>query len=245
MIRINKLSLLLFSIALASINLSSFAQFTGGGRAGVNFSNLRGSVVNNKMVVGYNIGGFANYNLEELISGDIGKILSIQAELGLETKGATIDYPIFTLNGDSWTDTIKSVKENLSYLQIPVLAKFTFGDPKEINYFGEAGFYAAGLSGVTVDGEKRYEDDDDAATDRRKYRDDYSGFDFGIVVGGGASIPFGGRKSPWRAYGNLRYTLGLSNIGEAREGTPLVYVPYLSNVKTSTISLLFGVSYKF
>jgi len=243
MIQLKNFRILLIAIAFLGLNSGIIAQFTGGGRLGVNLSNLRGSSVeNNSMLIGYNIGAFANFAMEDAISGDFGEMFSIQAELSIQTKGATLDFPI--ANAEGTIDTM-AVKQSFTYVQIPILAKLTFGDPRGITGFGEVGAYGAPLFGLTVDGKKSYDHDNDPSTDKRKYRDEYSGFDYGFVVGAGVNIPFGGRKSPWHAFGNVRYSLGLANIGEFKEKTPPELEAYLKDVKTSTISILFGIGYKF
>jgi len=239
------LKALAIAIFLTGLTVVSYAQITAGGRIGVNFANLRGSsVANNSMNVGYNIGGFVNYSMEDMITSDFGKIFSVQAELSVQQKGATTDY-IFYTDTLGNVETKKNYKQVSTYLQIPILGVFTFGDPKSLQYFGEAGFYAAALSGLTVDGEVSRDDDQDAVTDKRKYREEYSGFDYGVIIGGGASMPFGGRNSPWRAYANLRLALGLSNIGELQDKNIDIPAGQLEDVKTTTISLLLGVAYSF
>ena len=125
------------------------------------------------------------------------------------------------------------------------MAKFSFGDEKKLIYYAEAGFYGAGLFGVAVDGEREYDHDFDKDSPNRNYRDDFDGFDIGMIIGGGTSLPFGGRKSPWRAFSELRYTLGFASIGEARKNTPDYFSEFLSDLKTSAVSLSFGFSYKF
>jgi len=244
MILFKNFRILLIAISFACCNFS-YGQFIGGGKLGVNLSNLRGSSVeNNSMLMGYNIGGFINAGGKDILKGDIADVLSLQVELVIETKGAKMDYPI--LNP---VDTINekanstSSKLNLTYVTLPILAKFNFGEEKGLNIFAEAGFYGAGLFGVTVDAEKKYDQDLDTSTDPRNCRDDFDGFDLGVVLGGGASIPFGGRKSPWRAFGDIRYSLGLFSIGEKRPGTPDSFTDYLAEIKTGAISLSFGVSY--
>jgi hypothetical protein len=225
----------------------TFAQLSGGAKIGLNMSNLRGSSVqNNSMLIGYNIGGYVNASAQEYLKGDMADIFSLQVELTVESKGAIMDYPTIENAIDTVVPNVKeSSKLNLTYVTIPILAKFTFGDPKGLNYFAEGGFYGAGLFGVTVDGEKKYDHDFKTTTDKRNYRDDFDGYDIGIIFGGGASIPFGGRKSPWRAFGNLRYSLGFSSVGEYREGTPDSFKEYVEDIKVSAISLVLGVSYKF
>jgi hypothetical protein len=239
-VRIFKTLLLLISL---TIGLQSFAQFTGGGRVGVNFSNLRGSsVVDNSMIVGYQIGGFVNYSLVDMLTGDLADIMSVQAELNVETKGTNAQYA--TLDANAATETFEA-KQVFTYVSIPLLAKFTFTPSRKFSYFGEGGIFLGSLVGVTIDGEKSWNHDLDQSTDPRKYREEYSGYDFGVIIGGGASMPFGGRNTPWAAFANLRYELGLMNIGDPKDKTPDVLLPYLEDVKTSAISLTFGVSYMF
>lgn len=245
MINSNNFKALLVAFLFTCFHLASTAQFTTGGRVGVNFSNLRGSSVqNSKMLVGYNIGSYFNFGMKDAISSDLGKMLSIQTELSVQTKGAFSDFII--RNSEGLFDTA-NVKLNFTYVEVPLLAKFSFGDRKrgEPVYFAEGGLFGAALFGLTVDGEKRYDHDGDPETDRRSYRDDYSGFDYGIAVGGGVCIPFGGRRSPWEFYGNVRYTLGLANIAEPKKETPEEIQNYLQEVKTSVISILAGLLYKF
>jgi len=245
MIRFKKISFLLIAGSLAFTNLT-FGQFTGGAHLGLNASNLRGSSVeNNSMLLGYNIGGYANLSTEEIFKGELGKIFSIQVELNVETKGATMDYPSIEKAIDTLVPNVSSSKVNLTYVSVPIMAKFTFGDKKGLMYFGEAGFYSAGLFGVVIDGEKKYDHDFSTLTDKRNYRDDFDGFDYGVILGGGASMPFGGRKSPWRAFGELRYSIGFSSIGEYREGTPKSFEYYVKDINVSAISLVFGASYSF
>lgn len=243
MIRFKKLRILLIAIAFLGLNAGLIAQFTGGGRAGVNLSSLRGSSVeNSSMIVGYNIGIFANYAMDEVIRSDFGEMFSIQVEVSAQTKGASLDYPV--IDSEGIVDTV-AVKQNFTYVPIPILAKLSFGDPKGITGFGEAGVFAAALFGLSQDGKKTYDHDNDPDTPDRKYRDEYAGFDYGIVIGAGLNIPFGGRKSPWHAFGNVRYSLGLANIGEFKEKTMPELEGYLSDVKTSTITILVGIGYKF
>jgi len=221
----------------------SFAQFSGGGRLGVNFANLRGSsVVDNSMLIGYNAGGFINYEMKDMMTGDIAEILSFQTELTIQTKGTKAQYS--TLDADSLMETF-SANQNFTYVEIPIIAKFTFTPGRSISYFGEGGFYLGALVGLSIDNEKSWDHDLDKSTDPRKYWQEYSGFDAGVLIGGGASMPFGGRRSPWSAFANIRYTLGLKNIGEEKENTHAIHKPYLEDVKTNTLSLVFGVLYKF
>jgi len=234
-----RLRILGMIVAIACLSTSLVAQISGGGRIGVNLANLHGSSVsNNSMLVGYNIGGIANYKLTDLLSGDIADIMSIQAEFSFQSKGTQRDYT--TLEGQT-----AKAKQVFSYIQIPVLAKFTFETNGDLKYFGEGGFFMGALFGLTFDGEKSYDTDGNPNTDPRKFREEYSGFDLGATLGGGVIMPFGGRRSPWEAYADLRYSLGLTNIGHIQDKTPEAFKPSLENVKTNTLSILIGVTYTF
>jgi len=239
MATINKLRVFFIILSLVGLSSISLAQFSGGFRLGVNAANMSGSSVeNSEMLIGYNIGGFFNYSFEDAISSDFGQIFSMQGELAIQQKGTTADY--------MYTDTtMTNTKVAATYVQVPVLARFTFGEDRGMQYFGEVGFYGAALFGLEIDGEVWRDNDEDPDNDRRKYREEYTGFDAGVVVGGGLSIPFGGRKSPWRAYVNLRYSQGLMNVGEYKDKTVDIHEDQLKDVKNSAISFLAGVAYKF
>lgn len=49
----------------------------------------------------------------------------------------------------------------------------------------------------------------------------------------------------WGFYGNVRYTLGLANNAEPKNETPDEIQSYLQDVKTSALSVLSGLIYKF
>jgi hypothetical protein len=238
MARIKKIRVFFIIVSLIGISTLSYAQISAGARIGANMANMSGSSVSNsEMLIGYNIGGFANYSFVDMISSDFGKIFSMQADLSIQQKGTTADY-IYT------SETKKEVKVDATYVQIPILAKFTFGEERSLQYFGEIGFYGSALFGLKIDGEVWRDHDGNPNTDRRKFREEYTGFDAGAVVGAGLSIPFGGRKSPWRAYFNLRYSLGLMNVGEEKAPSD-ISMEQLEDVKNNAISALVGVAYKF
>jgi hypothetical protein len=251
MIRQKNIKSIILAVLFVCTVSFSFAQFSAGGRLGVNLANLSGSSVeNNSMLIGYNVGGFVNFSMEDIISSDLGEILSFQAELSVQTKGTQADY--FFIAPEDPTSTIitvEDVPQNFTYVEIPVLAKFTIptGRKSDLSVFAEAGPFLGALFGVTVDGEKSRDDDNDKQTDPRKFREEYSGYDFGLAAGAGLMyrLPFGGRTQPWSALFNFRYSLGLSNIGEFKEKTIDMPESALEDIKTNTMGILLGVAYKF
>ena len=120
---IAKLSTYLFLVSFVMSPLLTQAQMGDsrfGVKGGVNLSNFnRGDVGTQNMRIGFNLGLFT-----ELA---VGENFSIQPELLLSTKGNRATYgqsggvaDIVGVEGD--------VKTNLTYIDIPVLAKVTIGE---------------------------------------------------------------------------------------------------------------------
>ncbi|MCB2220727.1 MAG: PorT family protein [Bacteroidetes bacterium] len=251
MIRQKNFKFIVLAVFLFGTVTFSFAQLSAGGKLGVNLANLSGSSVqNNSMLIGYNVGGFVNLSMEDYISSDFGEIFSIQAELSVQTKGTQADY-FFIVPEDPTSTilTVENVPQNFTYVEVPVLAKFTFptGRKSDLSVFAEAGPFVGALFGVTIDGKKSRDDDNDKQTDPRKFREEYSGYDFGVAAGAGLmyQLPFGGRTQPWSAIFNFRYSLGLSNIGEFKEKTIDMPESALEDIKTNAMGILLGIAYKF
>ncbi len=242
----NYFKTLVIAAFLVGIATSSFAQMQVGARLGVNLANLRGSSIqNNSMLVGYNVGVSFDYGFKHVIKSDFGERFSVGIEVAASQKGATTDYLFYhDTIPSSPIDTVEGAKQVSTYVEIPILAKYNFGDPKNIHYYVEAGFYVASLFGLTINDDVWRDHDQDASTDRRKYREEYTGFDYGAIVGGGVLIPIGGRRSPWLISGDIRYTIGLTNVGELKKGTTDIPPEQLEDIKTSALSILVGVVYK-
>ena len=241
----NYLKTLILAAFLTGIATTSFAQMKVGGRLGLNMANLRGeSIQNNSMLLGYNVGVSFDYGFKDLIKSDFGERFSVGIEVAASQKGATTDYLFYSDTLHTTIDTVRGAKQVSTYVEIPILAKYTFGDPRNVHFYAEAGFYVASLFGLTINGNVWRDHDQNPETDRRKYREEYTGFDYGVIIGGGVLIPIGGRRSPWLISGDLRYTLGLTNIGELKKGTEDIPASQLKDIKTSALSVLVGVVYK-
>jgi hypothetical protein len=228
----------------------AFAQFSAGGRLGANLANLRGSsVTNNSPIVGINLGGFVNYALTDVLSGSMADRLSVQVELNIETKGANLDY-IFYDTKDTTKQTLTepvNIKQKFIYVVVPLLVRYTTEEKDNLSFFGEAGPYMAGLFGLRFDGEVyRDNDESNAKSEQRKYRDEYSGFDYGITAGAGVNyrLPFGGRQQPFTGFASLRYSIGFNNIGQIKKNTNDIPEFMLEDIKTNTLSIGIGISYR-
>jgi hypothetical protein len=228
----------------------AFSQFSGGGRVGTNISNLRGSsITNNTPVVGIQLGGFISYDPRDLLNSDLGDRLSAQVELNIETKGAKLDYIFYdTRDAENLVEKDPAnIKLTFTYVVVPILIQYTTEEQNNFSFYGEAGPYMGGLFGLRFDGEVMRDNDlSNNKQEERKYRDDYSGFDFGLAAGAGVNyrMPFGGRKRPFTGFVNARYSLGLHNIGQIKEKTNDIPESMLKDIKTNAFSFGIGLAYR-
>lgn len=95
----------LFAV-VALMAVSASAQLKFGVKGGVNLSNVSGDVDQNKMKIGFMVGGFANYAINDQ--------LAIQPELMFAQAGCKYD-----VDGDP--------KLELNYIVLPVMVKYSFG----------------------------------------------------------------------------------------------------------------------
>ena len=106
-------------LLLAAVSLSvTYAQLQVGAKGGLNLSKFTGNDAGDaKMKVGFNVGALAGYSITDMIS--------VQAELQYSLQGAKY-------NADS---ILASGNINLSYLNIPILIKYTHPS----GFFAETG----------------------------------------------------------------------------------------------------------
>ncbi len=200
-----------FAILLL-FSLSSFGQYSVGGRLGLNFSTITGRYSKdddskNGWVVSFpTIGAVGSYELTDMIS--------LNAELLFITIG---DVAKYSETGESsraeWgSEYDYSFKEWYHYFQLPVMARFTFGT--DLRYYGMAGLYFGYVLGA------HYKDkygDDEVCKGRIRYKettDDPDDWyldpkynrrsDFGLNLGGGVSKGIG----PGNLEVELRFGMG-------------------------------------
>jgi hypothetical protein len=192
-------------IVAANVNDAN-AQMRGGVKGGLNVSNLYVDDIDDENArYGFNVGVYGQVFSTETFA--------LQPELMYSTRGAKLEY-------GGLID--QSVKFNLNYLDLPVLAVFKLGDAAEIH----VGPYAAYLlhSNVSYDGDLGSGKDDID-------RDHLKPFDFGLA--GGFGLNFG----PMQV--GARYTLGLTEIadsdiartviGDAKNSCAQLYLAYSFN----------------
>jgi len=177
------------AIAGAEISL------TGKGvKLGLNLANISGSDASDdaKMNLGVALGGYGTFTVNEAFA--------IQPEVLYSQKGSK--------EGD--------VYFNLSYLDIPVLAKWTPAVQGEVKPF----LFAGPSIGLLLSAEAEMDGD------TMDMKDNTSGLDLGLVIGAGADMVINGHK----INGDIRYDMGLSTLDDAGD----------AKIYNSVISLMVG-----
>jgi opacity protein-like surface antigen len=196
-------------IAVLAFGFTNAQEVKFGVKGGINLSTLTGDIENASSKVGFQVGGFAEIKLSDKFS--------VQPELLYSLQGVKIEesIPEFDLNFKS--------TDNLSYLNIPVMAKYYVAEKFSLEAGPQIGFLLSAKSDFTdISGDKATSGDIDV-------KDDYKSIDFGVNFGAG--FDFTENLSA-----GLRYNLGLSNIAENVEG---------ENFKQKNSVFSLSVGYKF
>ena len=161
---------------------TAVAQMRAGIKGGLNVSNLYIDEVDDENArYGFNVGVYG-----QLFSSDV---FAIQPELLFSTKGTKAEY------GGNFFD--QTIKFNLNYLDLPVLAVFKLGESAEIH----VGPYVSYLlnANISHDGDLGSGVDD-------LDKDNFKSFDYGLS--GGFGLNFGNLQV------GARYNYGLAKIAD-------------------------------
>ena len=166
-----------------AISNDLFGQMRAGIKGGLNVSNLYMDEVSDENArFGVNLGFYG-----QILSSDV---FAIQPELLFSTKGSEIEY-----GGGLFDQTIKY---NLSYLDLPVLAVFKLGESAEIH----VGPYVGYLLGAKIS----HEGDLGNGADEID-KDNLKPFDYGLSAGFG--LNFGNFQV------GARYNYGLAELADS------------------------------
>ena len=184
-IKTNKLktgsALLLLSLLSLSMAHTASAQARAGIKGGLNVSNLYIDDIHDENArYGFNVGLYG-----QILSSDF---FAIQPELLYSTKGSKAYYEDFI---------DQTVKYNLNYLDLPVLAVFKLGKSAEIHVGPYASYLLSAnvsYSGDAINGDEEID------------KDDLKSYDYGLA--GGFGLNFG----PLQA--GVRYNYGLVKIAD-------------------------------
>ena len=160
-----------------------FAQMRAGIKGGLNVSNLYVDEVNDENArYGFNVGVYG-----QILSSDA---FAIQPELLFSTKGSKVEY------GGNFFD--QTIKYNLSYLDLPVLAVFKLGESAEIHLGPYVSYLLA--ANISHDGDLGSGVDD-------VDKDHLKSFDYGLS--GGFGLNFGSLQV------GARYNYGLAKLADS------------------------------
>jgi Outer membrane protein beta-barrel domain len=184
MTKILKILTVFIVVSFAScISTELLAQMRAGVKGGLNVSNLYVDDVDDENArFGFNLGFYGQI----LSSG----VFAIQPELLFSTKGSKLEY------GGGLFD--QTVKYNLSYLDLPVLAVFKLGDAAEIH----VGPYVGYLLGASIS----HDGDLGSGVDEID-KDHLKSFDYGLS--GGFGLNFGSLQV------GARYNYGLAELADS------------------------------
>jgi hypothetical protein len=172
----------LATLLATSLDNSVFAQARAGIKGGLNVSNLYIDDLDDEDArYGFNIGFFGQVLASETFA--------LQPELLFSTKGSKAVY-------DGIVE--QTVKYNLNYLDLPVLAVFKLGESAEIH----VGPYASYLLNANISYSGDIVNGDDEID-----KDHLNSFDYGLV--GGFGLNFGAIQV------GARYNYGLGKIADS------------------------------
>tara|TARA_R110000850_G_scaffold277086_1_gene422273 strand:- start:573 stop:1211 length:639 start_codon:yes stop_codon:yes gene_type:complete len=187
--------LLIAAVAVFGLTSVQAQDISFGAKAGVNLANLGGDVEDNDMKIGFHVGGVVEIPLSEQFS--------FAPELLFSTQGTKSEYSeTDTFLGETFTYEFEE-KLNLSYLNIPLMAKYYVSEGFSLEAGPQVGFLisakAEGDESVTVDG----------VTESESYsidiKDELESLDFGLNFGAGFKMESG-------LFFQGRYNLGLANL---------------------------------
>ncbi|EJF09024.1 MULTISPECIES: porin family protein [Pontibacter] len=192
--KIKFLLTLLFAVGMAFTSMAQSVSF--GPRVGATFSKISlsdgdGNELEDelKYTPGLQVGVVANFNVSEL--------LSIQPELLFVQKGYKL--------GDSDTH----IKGTSNYIEVPVLAKITFGSEQVKGFVTggpTVGYLASGKMSMKYDGTK--------ASDSYEFEDEDNRMELGASFGVGLGYNLGAGALNL----DVRYGLGLTSLYEVESG---------------------------
>lgn len=118
---------------------------------------------------------------------------------------------LFIQKGEQYDEMQVKTKSTLNYLELPVMAKISFGSPAIKGYLNAGPSLAMGLTGKYkvqggMDAGEMGIRFGDSMDNTRRYIDNR--FDFGLQFGGGCSIGLG----PGSIIADVRYGLGFSDL---------------------------------
>lgn len=185
---------LLTAFAVLTFGLTQAQDVKFGTKVGLNISNLTGDIEDANSKIGFHIGGFAEIKVSDMFS--------LQPEILYSTQGTKSEQNYSDISGGFKLD----LTQNLSYLNIPVMAKLYVVEKFYIEAGPQVGFLLNAEQKAKATGSYFGQPFNQSQTVDNK--DDLNSTDFAVNFGLGINLTknFGA---------GLRYSLGLSDIDKA------------------------------
>ncbi len=199
------------AVAVFAFGFANAQETKFGVKTGLNIANLSGDVEGASSLVGFQIGGFAEFKISDKFA--------VQPELMYSAQGGKQSY---SESSSGYSYSAES-KIKLSYLNVPVMAKY-YAAPKFSLEFGpQIGFLLSAKQDWSESGT------DGSYSGSEDIKKDAESINFGLNFGAGYDFTE-------KLSAGLRYNLGLSNIAKTESGDN-------TEIKNSVFSLSLG--YKF
>lgn len=216
-----RITLTLLGLVAFSTTAVAQQEVKFGPKAGINLANLSGDVEDNKMLIGFHVGAFAEIKFNDKFA--------IQPEILYSAQGTKLEYSE-TLMGISYTSEADT---KLNYINVPIMAKYYVAP----SFAVEAGPYVGFLMSANSKGSSSAagvtaEFDEDI-------KDELNSIDFGLGIGASFNMDNG-------LFIGARANFGLTTVDkDYTENVGGVNVTVeAADIKNSPV-IQIGVGYKF
>jgi len=216
------LALSIFSVLVYTICMGQKNSMEFGIQGGVNFNSAYGNAVGNEYkstLTGFNTGVHIKYKLSEQVA--------VKALLQFEQNGWAYRSLTFETNQGNNVLGKGDALHRLYYLNLPVLAAYSFGNTTKFNI--AAGLFTGAMltNQVVVRIKEPYAPNNTPTTKSKS--DAFKSFNFGLCFGAGVQVPLSAKMN---FITDLRYNHGLANISKGQ-----------SSIKTTAFSIQAGLSF--
>jgi len=220
---------LLSAVALFVFGVAS-AQVKFGVKGGVNFATFTGAgadLIDAKMKVGFNVGGFAEIKFNDKFALQPELLYSLQGAKGVST------------DSNGLLNSSEDVKQNLSYLNVPVMVKFYPIKSLYVEAGPQVGFLVSAkekTDGTEIDfNEVSGNEELVNVSTNEDVKDFYKSIDFDFNIGAGYEFTE-------NLFAGVRYSIGLTDVSDVPTTISFFGVSGFE-MKNNVLSLSLG--YKF
>lgn len=206
---------ILTTVIVFVFTLTNAQKIKFGAKAGLNIANLTGYFPDSSPLTGFNIGVFGEIKITNKFA--------VQPELLFSTQGNKMKIPVLDISSVFLYSY--DGKWNLSYLNLPVMAKYYILDKLSIETGPQIGLLLSAKAKYSSDKALPSLNTSTAEYDIKNYIKSVDlGLNFGVTYDVSKNLSF-----------NFRYNLGLANINNEPMSS--------SNIKNKVLSLSLGYKY--